>query len=74
MGYPNPWGYLKDLYQQPALAEAVERDQIKGRYHATDEGTNAAGIVPNAAGIVPKGPTIDSGSPTSLRAMQPTRG
>ena len=30
--YPNLWGYLKDLYQQLALAETVERDQIKGRY------------------------------------------
>jgi glutathionyl-hydroquinone reductase len=27
--YPNLWGYLKDLYQQPALAETVERDQIR---------------------------------------------
>ena len=56
MGYPNPWGYLKDLYQQLALAETVERDQIKGRYYAEDESTNAAGIVP-------KGPAIDLWEP-----------
>jgi glutathionyl-hydroquinone reductase len=53
------------VYQQLALAETVERDQIKGRYYARDEGANATGIVP-------KGPTIDSGSPTSVRAMHPT--
>jgi putative glutathione S-transferase len=67
VGYPNPWGYLKDLYQQPALAETVERDQIKGRYYARYKSINATDIVP-------KGPAIDLREPHARESDAPTRG
>jgi glutathionyl-hydroquinone reductase len=65
--YPNLGGYLEDLYQQPALAETVERDQIKGRYYVRDEGTNATHIVP-------KGPAVDLREPHAPESDSPTRG
>jgi len=50
--YPNLWGYLKDLYQQPGVAETVYHDHIKRHYYRSHESINPTRIVP-------KGPMID---------------
>ncbi|MDH5492589.1 MAG: glutathione S-transferase family protein, partial [Myxococcales bacterium] len=31
--YPNLWGYLRDLYQQPGITETVHMDHIKNHYY-----------------------------------------
>lgn len=54
--YPNLWGYVKDLYQQPGIAETVDVDYIKAHYYGSHTAINPAGIVP-------KGPEIDYSTP-----------
>jgi putative glutathione S-transferase len=54
--YPNLWGYLKDLYQQPGVAETVNMDHIKKHYYRSHESINPTRIVP-------KGPIIDFTEP-----------
>ena len=54
--YPNLYGYLRDLYQVPGVAETVNMRHIKEHYyrsHATI----------NPTGVVPVGPEIDLASP-----------
>ncbi|MFT4710960.1 MAG: putative glutathione S-transferase [Bacteroidia bacterium] len=53
---PNLWGYLRDLYQQPGVAETVDMDHIKRHYYETH-------LTINPTGIVPAGPTLDFQSP-----------
>jgi glutathionyl-hydroquinone reductase len=50
--YPNLWGNLRDLYQQPGVAETVHMDHIKNHYYRSHESIN-----PNR--IVPTGPVLD---------------
>lgn len=50
--YPNLWGYTRDLYQQPRIAQTVAMDQIKRHYYTTH------GFL-NPSGIIPLGPEID---------------
>jgi putative glutathione S-transferase len=50
--YENLWGYTRDLYQVPGVAETVNLDHIKRHYfmsHATL----------NPSRIVPRGPSVD---------------
>lgn len=53
---PNLWGYLRDLYQQPGIADTVDIEQIKQHYYYSHESINPARIVP-------KGPEIDFNAP-----------
>lgn len=55
--YPNLWGYLRDLYQQPGVADTVFVDHIKRGYYLSYVGGA------NPSGIVPKGPVIAFGEP-----------
>ncbi|MBD2108975.1 glutathione S-transferase family protein [Nodosilinea sp. FACHB-13] len=50
--YPNLWGYLRDLYQQPAFKNTCNMDHIKRHYYMSHPGVN-----PHQ--IVPLGPVID---------------
>lgn len=50
--YPNLSGYLRDLYQQPRVAETVNMQHIKGHYYQSH-------LMINPTGIVPDGPIID---------------
>ena len=50
--YPNLWGYLKDLYQRPGVAETVNMDHIQNHYYGSHESINPTRIVP-------KGPILD---------------
>ncbi|MES0871080.1 glutathione S-transferase family protein [Pseudovibrio sp. SCP19] len=54
--YPNLSGYLRDLYQQPGIAETVNLHHIKAHYY-----TSHATI--NPTGIVPVGPEVDYSHP-----------
>ena len=54
--YPNLFGYVCDLYQQPDIAATVNMAHIKNHYYAS-HGT----INPN--GIIPFGPKIDYSVP-----------
>jgi len=49
---PNLWGYLRDLYQQPGIAETVNFEHIKNHYYYSHESINPTRIVP-------KGPLLD---------------
>ncbi len=46
LDYPNLQGYLRDLYQQPGVAETVNFDHIKRHYYMTHTEINPTGIVP----------------------------
>lgn len=50
--YPNLWGYARDLYQVPGVAETVNLTQIKRHYYSSH-------ATINPTRIVPKGPAID---------------
>lgn len=54
--YPNLWGYVRDLYQIPGVAETVNFDHIKRHYYYTHDDINPTRIVPI-------GPLMDLESP-----------
>lgn len=54
--YPNLWGYTRELYQFPGVAETVRLDHIKSHYYASHRELNPTGIVP-------VGPDIDFTQP-----------
>jgi putative glutathione S-transferase len=46
--YPNLWRCLRDLYQQPGIAETVRFGEIRDHYYLTHPKNNPTGIVPLA--------------------------
>ena len=50
--YTNLSGYLRDLYQQPGIAETVDFDHIKRHYYRTHPTINPTRVVP-------RGPLLD---------------
>ncbi len=44
--YPNLWGYLRDLYQTPGVAETTDLTHIKRHYYQSHEKINPTRIVP----------------------------
>jgi putative glutathione S-transferase len=44
--YPNLYGYLRDLYQHPGIAQTVDFDHIKRHYYCTHDDINPTRIVP----------------------------
>jgi putative glutathione S-transferase len=54
--YANLSGYLRDLYQQPGIAETVDFDHIKRHYYMTHPQLNPSRIVP-------RGPQLGLGAP-----------
>ena len=54
--YPNLWGYTRELYQWPGVAETVNLDHIARHYHYSHESIN-----PHR--IVPIGPVLDLDAP-----------
>lgn len=54
--YPNLSAYLRDLYQQPGIAETVHMDHIKSHYYGSHKTINPTGVVP-------MGPEIDLTAP-----------
>ena len=60
--YPNLSGYLRDLYQQPGIAETVDFDQIKRHYYMTHPQINPTRVVP-------MGPLMDLDSPPGREGL-----
>jgi putative glutathione S-transferase len=54
--YPNLSHYVRDLYQQPGVAETVNLEQIKRHYYFSQRQVNPTGIVP-------VGPQLDFAAP-----------
>jgi len=54
--YPNLYGYLRELYQVPGVAETVNMHHIKQHYYRSH-------TTINPTGIVPAGPVLDLGAP-----------
>jgi len=44
--YKNLFGYLRDLYQLPGIAQTVNFDHIKRHYYVTHDDINPTRIVP----------------------------
>ncbi len=49
--FPNLWGYVRDLYEQPGFGDTTDFEAIKKHYHLCAVSTNPFGIVP-------KGPNL----------------
>ena len=54
--YPNLWGYTRELYQVPGVADTVHLDHIKEHYYRSHPSVNPSGVVP-------AGPEIDFTEP-----------
>ncbi|WP_171181257.1 glutathione S-transferase family protein [Ruegeria sp. HKCCD8929] len=54
--YPNLSGYVRDLYQEPGVAETVNMTHIKHHYYASHETVNPTRVVP-------AGPLVDFAAP-----------
>ena len=54
--YANLWGYVRDLYQTPGVAETVNVDYYKRHYYGSHKTINPYSIVP-------LGPSIDFSAP-----------
>ena len=54
--YPNLWGYTRDLYAVPGVAETVSLDHIKRHYYVSQR-------MVNPSQVVPIGPEIDFAAP-----------
>lgn len=50
--YPHLSGYVRDLYQQPGVADTVNMTHIKNHYYASHESVNPSRVIP-------VGPDID---------------
>lgn len=54
--YANLSGYVRDLYQQPGVAQSVNMEHIKNHYYASHETINPSRVIPT-------GPAIDFTEP-----------
>ena len=54
--YPNLWGFVRDIYQTPGVAETCRMDQITEHYYRSHESINPTRIVPI-------GPDLDFDAP-----------
>jgi glutathionyl-hydroquinone reductase len=48
--YPDLWGYARELYQLPGVAQTVAMDQIKRHYYTTHDELNPKRIIPVGPG------------------------
>jgi glutathionyl-hydroquinone reductase len=48
--YPNLWGYARELYQWPGVAQTLAMDQIKRHYYTTHDELNPKHIIPVGPG------------------------
>lgn len=54
--YPNLSAYVRDLYQQPGVAQTVNMEHIKNHYYASHETVNPSRVIP-------MGPVVDYTAP-----------
>jgi len=64
--FPNLWGYTRDLYQWPGIAQTVNLDHVSRHYHYSHETIN-----PHR--IVPVGPRLDLTAPHGREGRQARR-
>jgi putative glutathione S-transferase len=62
--YPNLWGFVRDLYQTPGVADTVHIDFIKSHYYRSHPTINPSRIVPI-------GPAIDYLAPHGRERLGP---
>ena len=60
--YPNLWGFVRDLYQLPGIADTVHVDFIKSHYYRSHPTVNPSRIVP-------LGPALDYTTPHGRAAL-----
>jgi putative glutathione S-transferase len=60
--HPALWGYVRDLFQQPGIAETVRFDEIRRHYYGTHPSINPHGIVPI-------GPALDFAAPHGRESL-----
>lgn len=60
--FPNLSGYVRDLYQQPGIAETVDMTHIKNHYYSSHETINPHRIIPS-------GPIVDFTAPHDRAAL-----
>ena len=46
MDQPNLWGFTRELYQLPGIAETTSIDEIKTHYYTTHDELNPKRIIP----------------------------
>ena len=63
--YPNLWGYLRDLYQVPGIAETVNMEYIKMHYYGSHDTINPTHLIP-------VGPEIDFNAPHDRASLSIT--
>ncbi|SFQ50363.1 putative glutathione S-transferase [Roseivivax halotolerans] len=61
--YPHMWGYLRELYQWPGVAETVHFDHIVRHYHYSHESVNPYRIIPI-------GPALDLMAPHGRESLK----
>jgi putative glutathione S-transferase len=61
--YPNLWGYVRDVYQHPGVAETVNLEHIKQHYYRSHPTVNPTRIVP-------VGPEVDYTTPHDRARFQ----
>ena len=44
--YPNVWGFTREIYQLPGVAETVNMEHIKRHYYESHDTINPTGVVP----------------------------
>ena len=54
--YANLWGFTRELYQVPGVAETVDIEHIKRHYYGSQ-------LDVNPSGVVPTGPDVDFAAP-----------
>lgn len=62
--YPNLWGFVRDLYSQPGVAETVHMDHIKAHYYVSH-------TTINPSQVVPKGPDVNFMAPHDRARFSP---
>jgi putative glutathione S-transferase len=46
MDHPNLWGFTRELYQLPGIAQTTAIDEIKTHYYTTHDELNPKHIIP----------------------------
>ena len=60
--FPNLWGYTRDIYQTPGVAEVCNMDHVKEHYYRSHEHINPKQIIPT-------GPRLDFNAPHDRAAV-----
>jgi len=62
--YPALWGYARELYQIPGIADTVSFSEYKAHYYGSHRKINPTGIIP-------VGPTLDFAAPHGRASQFP---